>query len=252
MNLLRALLQRILAWLGLGRGTDGGFTLGGSADAGGAPSEEGGHVVEPITKPDVTAATSDLSDGFFAKLAQMGLDEGWDPRLLLPVMAHESGLKANAYNAGGPAYGLIQFFGPNWSFIRTLDAEGQEPYIANYYRAAAPYRTVGEVYGQTYLPARMAARGRSPGTVLSTKGEAFYDQNPSLDYNKDDEVTLQDLEDVANAAAKGLGKRYTESLARLNYAMSQVGTGGSGGVPFGVVAVGGILALGAAYALLRR
>ena len=194
---------------------------------------ESGGVVDTLTKPAITSATADLSDGFFDALARVGKDQKWDPRLLLAVMSHESGIRANAHTPGSDAYGLIQWDAPKgkYAFIITLSAEQQVPYIRSYYVANAPYATIGEVYGQNYLPDRMKRRGRAPGTVLASKGEGdnFYEDNPSLDYNHDGQITIQDLEDTANAAAKKLGTRYTEAYDRLTYAMSKLGASGPTG-----------------------
>jgi len=224
-----------IIWRSLrGIGTDASVKISGQASSPNA-TESGGIDVEPQTKPEITNATADLSDGFFDALAAMGRAQKWDPSLALTVMANESGIRANKQNAGGaPAYGLIQFYGPQYAYVLGLSAEQQMPLVANYYAGHAPYARVGEVYGQTFLPARMAARGRSPDTILTAKGESFYDQNADLDANRDGTITIQDLEDTANAAAKALGKRYTESLARLHYAMAQAGTDGGtdGGASF--------------------
>jgi hypothetical protein len=184
---------------------------------------------EQDTKPAVKY-TSDLSDDFFTAMAQMGKAQGWDPALLLQVMSHESGIRADAYNAGGPAYGLIQFFGKGYSYVRGMSAAQQMPLIAAYYHPHAPYANAGQVYGQNYLPARMQERGRDPSTVMAEKGEAFYDQNTSLDFNGDGRITIEDLQNVAEHAAQSLGARYNEAYARLRYAQSQLGVSVAGKV----------------------
>lgn len=189
-----------------------------------APAEQ-----EQDAKPEVRY-TSDLSDAFFSGLAEMGRAQGWDPALLLQVMSHESGIRADAYNPSGPAYGLIQFFGKGYSYVKNLSAEQQVPLIAAYYHSHAPYANAGQVYGQNYLPARMVERGRDPSTVLSEAGEAFYDQNTSLDFNKDGKITIEDLQNVAEHAAQSLGARYTEAYARLRYAQTQLGVNIAGKV----------------------
>lgn len=177
---------------------------------------------EEDTKPEVVA-TKDLSDSFFSALAEMGRAQGWDPALLLQVMSHESGIKADAYNPGGPAFGLIQFFGKGYSYVRNLSAEQQVPLIAAYYHPHAPYANAGQVYGQNFLPARMLSRGRDPSTILAEQGEAFYDKNPSLDFNKDGKITIEDLQNVAEHAAQSLGARYSEAYDRLRWAQKQLG-----------------------------
>lgn len=196
---------------------------------------------EPETdaKPEVKY-TTDLSDDFFTGLAQMGKQQGWDPALLLQVMSHESGIKANAYNASGPAYGLIQFFGKGYSYVRNLNAAQQVPLIAAYYHPHAPYANAGQVYGQNFLPQRMVDRGRDPSTVLTVAGESYYEQNVrrdkdgnligGLDFNRDGKITIEDLQNVAEHAAQSLGARYSEAYARLRYAQSQLGVSVSGRV----------------------
>jgi hypothetical protein len=202
--------------------------------------------------PPAILATADISDEFYVRLAKMGQKQKWNTAFLLAVMAKESGLQPGAINHSGPAYGLIQFFGQGHAFIADLSAEEQVPYIESFYAADAPYGSIGETYGHNYLPNRMRARGRAPDTVLSVAGEEYYDQNASLDTNHDGKITIADLEQAALTAAKRLGARYTESLARLEWAKQSLGGGGEsgGGNPLLIVST---LALGAlAFTWFRR
>lgn len=171
--------------------------------------------------------TRQLSDGFFLRLADAFVNRlGTDPHFVLAVMAHESGLRPEAANPARPgAYGLIQFYGDDKAYVASMSAEDQVPLIEAHFAPHAPYGSIGEVYGQNYLPGRMADRGRSPGTILSERGEAFYDQNPSLDFNHDDAVTIDDLEQTARAAARGMGAKFAQASARLDWAITELGLG---------------------------
>lgn len=202
-----------------------------------------------IAKPAVRY-TSDHSDGFYLKLADGFINQlHTDPHFVLAIMANESGLRASAYNPAGPAYGLIQFFGSGNAYIANLSAEEQVPHVIAYYHGHAPYGSVGEVYAETFLPARMLARGRSPDTVLTVKGEAFYDVNAGLDYNHDGQITIGDLENQANAAAKHLGPRFVEATARLDWAIATLGLTPPGGFPVGALVAGVAVAIGVGLAL---
>jgi Hemopexin/Transglycosylase SLT domain len=56
-----------------------------------------------------TAATADLSGGFFASVRSTSAELGCNPIDLLAVMMSESSVKASAHNPKGHASGLIQF-----------------------------------------------------------------------------------------------------------------------------------------------
>jgi hypothetical protein len=200
------------------------------------------------TKPDVHY-TADHSDGFYLKLADGFINElHTDPHHVLTIMANESGLKANAVNQAGPAYGLIQFFGSQNAYIANLTAEEQVPHILAFYRGHAPYASVGEVYGETFLPARMLARGRAPSTVLTQDPEIYYRVNSGLDYDRNGDITIEDLENQANAAAKALGPRWKEAVARLDWAIATLGLETPGKLPIApiVAGVGAAIAVGLA------
>lgn len=196
-----------------------------------------------VTKP-IVKYTADHSDGFYLALADGFINQlHTDPHYVLAIMANESGLRANAYNPAGPAYGLIQFLGSGNAYIANLSAEEQVPHVIAYYHGHAPYGSIGEVYAETFLPARMLARGRSLDTVLTVKGEAFYDENEGLDYNHDGQITIGDLENQANAAAKALGPRFVEATARLDWAIASLGLTPPGGFPVGALVAGVAVAL---------
>jgi hypothetical protein len=203
------------------------------------------------THPDIVY-TADHTDGFYLKLADGFINElKTDPHLVLPVMANEARcIHATAYNPAGPAYGLIQFFGESQAYIANLDAEQQVPHVVGFYRSHAPYGSTGELYGETFLPARMLARGRSPSTVLTSRGEAFYDQNASLDFNHDGHISIEDLENTALRAAGVCGARFKEAVARLDWAIATLGLEVPGKLPLGALIAGGLVTIGVGLALL--
>ncbi len=203
----------------------------------------------PVTRPE-PVLSRDLSDEFLIGLAQWGRDHKTDPRDMLAVSAYEAGVHPQATNPKG-AWGLFQWTEASrakigWlqpmNIIATLPSEAQLPLIDRYFRQDAPYRSIGEVYGEVFLPGRMRDRGRDPSTVLTIKGEAFYDQNTTLDANKDGRITIQDLETTALGAVKAMGKRWTEIMQRLAWAESTLGnppeTPGIVGWPIVAIGVG--------------
>lgn len=204
----------------------------------------------PVTKPEAVLSKN-LSDAFLIGMAKWGRDHKTNPRHMLAVSAYEaSGINPAASNPAG-AYGLFQFTEASrtkigWlkpmAMIATLPSEEQLPLIDRYFKSHAPYGSIGEVYGETFLPGRMADRGRSPNTVLTEAGEKekFYESNKSLDSNGDGKITIADLEASALNAVKSMGPRWTEIMARLAWAEStlQNPPGSPPFSPWPVVAIG--------------
>jgi hypothetical protein len=103
------------------------------------------------------------------------------------------------------AVGLIQFMpdtartlGTTSEKLKAMSAMEQLEYVEQYLVAnkkAAGYRDNetldrGTLYSLVFLP------GRSKRTVLTSKGENYYEQNSKLDYNKDGKITKADLNSV--------------------------------------------------------
>lgn len=270
MNFLRVLWDFLLRVFGL-------RTLPASTEA-----EAGGTSVEaptaPLTldapavrednrrvdKPDIVL-TKAYSDAFFlngvrmaSRLGSARFDE------YLAVWDNESGIHANPNPgvANPPAVGLIQWTTHPWSppdghstpdeFRQNYDVTDQLVYAEHYYAPHAPYESRGDIYGVTYLPARVAARGRSPGTVLATAEEdpGLYNPNKTLDVNGDGAITIQDLIDVATRTT-ARDPRWPEFVARTRWAEQELGIAGPGLLTVGtVVAIVGIVGV-AAYAYVK-
>ena len=214
----------------------------------------------PVTKPEALL-TRNLSDAFLIGLARWGFEHKTNPRSMLAVSAFEAGgVNPAAANPAG-AYGLFQWTEASrtkigWlkpmAMIATLPSEEQLPLIDRYFRGHAPYGSIGEVYGETFLPGRMMARGRSPSTVLTEKGEPekFYESNKSLDADGNGKITIGDLETSALRAVKSMGPKWSELMARLAWAESTLqNPGGPGFSPWPVVAIG--VGVGVVWAIAR-
>lgn len=214
----------------------------------------------PLTKPEALL-TRNLSDAFLIGLAKWGFEHKTNPRNMLAVSAFEAGgVNPAAANPAG-AYGLFQWTEASrakigWlkpmAMIASLSSEEQLPLIDRYFRAHAPYGSIGEVYGETFLPGRMAARGRSPDTVLTEAGEKekFYESNRSLDADKNGKITIGDLEASALKAVKSMGPKWTELMARIAWAESTLqNPGGPPFSPWPVVAIG--VGVGVVWAIAR-
>ncbi len=219
----------------------------------------------PPTNPEkpLVKTTPDLSDGFFLAAVRKGREQGWDPRNWLAVSAYEAdGVRARAENPAG-AYGLIQFTeaargGIGWkgplSGIAALSAEDQIPLVYAYYKPHAPFRSPGEVYGFTFVPAWKrnpnanlvyadpnARPANEPPWQASWGSEGnTYAQNRSLDVNKDGKISIGDLTATTERATKAMGARWTEILARLAWAEKQVQTADGGGPSYAPIIIAGV------------
>ena len=147
-----------------------------------------------------------LSDTFYEKVIDISKKIKCDPNDLMAVMWYES---AHTFNPAEPnsigAVGLIQFMpdtartlGTTTEELKNMSAEKQLDYVEKYLVANkkdAGYDDnkqldAGTLYSLVFLP------GRSKRNVLTSKGEKYYSQNKSLDYNKDGKITKLDLSSV--------------------------------------------------------
>ena len=217
------------------------------------------------TRPEVVY-TKDLDDDFFLEGVKMASELGGRFVDFLKVMANESGVKAqarNPYDTSQPAVavGLIQFthaaMGGDLDYFRLHhNATEQLPFVKQYYRqmGGAPYDSVGRIYQTTFLPATLKL-GSDPGLVLAARGGPYswaYDANTGLDVDRNGEITVSDLEAVADRAAKGLGARWSELVLRATWAEETLGLGGvSGGTVAAIAGVGAVIAVGVALSYLK-
>ena len=107
-----------------------------------------------------------------------------------------------------------------------LSAEQQLPYIEKQYSTG--YRgkltSAGRIYLVNFLPSRFFSLG--PDGVIARRGDPAFATNTWLDYDNDGAITLQDLEDLADAAVNNTVKdpygtgwslkdRWKEIVSRL-------------------------------------
>lgn len=216
------------------------------------------------TKPDVRLTTA-FSDQFFLDGVRMAHDLSGGKLSLtdfMSVWSYESGMDLRARNPkdtsqNAVAVGLFQWTHAGgapadldaWR-LGTSDVEQLEA-ARVYYARHAPYTSIGHIYQATFRPATIATRGTSPDTPVATKGAGEnYEDNWSLDYNRDGVITVQDLTDTAVAATKRMGSRWDEFVARTRWAEATLGLGPSIGIGVAGVAIMLIVAV-AAYAYVK-
>jgi hypothetical protein len=106
----------------------------------------------------------------------------------------------------------------------TLSVAAQIPYVERSLKTSLVGAgvtnpdNVGLLYAVNFLPARVRARGTGPNTVLTVRGEAYYDNNAGLDFNKDGKITIQDLSDTLRTKIAPTAT-FKGALAKLRAAM---------------------------------
>lgn len=143
----------------------------------------------------------DMSDKFYSKVIDISKKVKCNPNDLMAIMKNESGFKADIQNSIG-ATGLIQFMpktakglGTTTDKLKKMSKEEQLKYVEKYFvnnKKAAGFNKNekidgGTLYALTYLPAYAKKE------VLARRGHPHYDQNKSLDVNKDGVITKTDL-----------------------------------------------------------
>ena len=148
-----------------------------------------------------------LPDAFYNKVIQISKKIKCNPNDLMGVMWYETAhtFDPSKTNSIG-AVGLIQFMpdtakklGTTSPKLKSMSAVEQLEYVEKYLVASkesAGYKdnetlSRGTLYSLVFLP------GRSKRTVLTSRGENFYEQNKkNLDYNNDGKITKADLHSV--------------------------------------------------------
>lgn len=154
-----------------------------------------------------------LSAEFINKVKSIAKDLNCNYDDLLAVINSESGFNPKAVNRSSGAVGLIQFtscaikdlnriYGLNLTKekIYNMSAMEQLDLVHKYLKIAknisfpsSARLSAGDLYAILFLP------GRASNNVLTKKGEAYYDAQPSLDYNKDGCISKQDLAQRVNS-----------------------------------------------------
>lgn len=159
-------------------------------------------------------------EGVKEALASVSQELGVNPANLLKVMVAESSLKSTVVNGIGCG-GLFQFCnGQNNELINSLKTKGtplgfEDKFnsgadIAKNLTAAEQIKLAGKMfknmgavgkmisagwaYAYNYLPGRASMAKGNSDYALTQVGEPYYDQNKSLDVNKDGRITVNDLE----------------------------------------------------------
>lgn len=143
---------------------------------------------------------------FNEKLKKIATALGVDAKDLLTVMKFESNVNPSIVNSIG-ATGLIQFMpatarnlGTTTTELRKMSAVEQLDYVYKFYKSVGlrPGSDLGTIYMYTFMP----ARANDPDdTVISSRGNKVYDQNPSLDYGRDGILTVGDVKNRIRSRA---------------------------------------------------
>lgn len=213
--------------------------------------------LEAPTMGAVARYTADLSDGFFAKLKEIGKRQNFRPEHALAVMLFESGLRASSIHPTAPASGIFgRMFKTRAEAVAfsQLSAEDQLP---EYERYMSAYRNIPKpgaqnLYQLNFLPASAIPgqanyRGTSDDAVLAAKGgrgyggneDLYYRSNTVLDRDGDGAITVGDLRAALEAAQHANAAKWAEALARLGEdAAPSSGPGGGVGTAIALVLFG--------------
>ena len=146
-------------------------------------------------------AKPNLSEGFYNKVVEISKQIGCDPNELMGLMYSESGLDSRKSNSIG-ATGLIQFLpstakslGTTCAALKAMSPEQQLDYVKQHLISCKRQAGIssnqkidrGTLYALVFLPAR------ANKTVLTQRGENYYDQNTALDVDNNGSITKSDL-----------------------------------------------------------
>jgi hypothetical protein len=183
--------------------------------------------------------TPDLSDQFFADIADVCGRLQIDPLDLLGVMMAESNVKAAAQNPTSNASGLIQFLPSTLAHLgwtdtpqafRQLSADQQLPYVEAYFQPYVHFvlDSAARVYQVVFLPSSLSL-GSSMDTVIAEKGglnSGVYDRNRGLDVDFDGTITVGELQKAIERHYNA--PRWQEIVQRENAAGAGGGSAGGG------------------------
>ncbi|NBR61962.1 MAG: hypothetical protein EBT86_10030 [Actinobacteria bacterium] len=144
---------------------------------------------------------------FNSKLQKVANSLGIDKAHLIAIMKAESGMDPAAVNEFSRATGLIQFMpktaialGTNVDELKKMSAVEQLDYVYRYYKMVGikPGMDLGDLYMATFMPAHV---GKPDNYILATKGSKIYQQNASLDKDRDGVITVGDVKSRAESFA---------------------------------------------------
>jgi hypothetical protein len=149
---------------------------------------------------------------FREELVRVASRLGLDPSPLAAVMSIESSFRPDLPNPHTGAMGLIQFMpataiglGTTVEALAKMTALEQLRFVEKYYRPlASRMKTPGDYYMATFMPART---GDPPETVLFRLGQTGYEQNQTLDLDRDGLIRIEDVtRTIENRLAEARGK----------------------------------------------
>jgi hypothetical protein len=187
----------------------------------------------------------DLGSDFYHKLLEVSSNVNMKPEDILNVMAVESGINPAAHNKNGNASGLVQFmprtlkdlgFTGTHDEFRQLSAVDQLDYVQKLIKNMSkinggPFTSAAQYYVGNFVPAALKIPGVRNGdlnTIIVSKNpemphipgvsakleSKFYAANSGLDYDKDGNITLGDIQAVLTRVSGG--KNYQTAMADLN------------------------------------
>lgn len=153
-------------------------------------------IVRMLGVQGLAKTTPEFRSELWRVATRLGLEAGY----IAAVMAHESGFSPMAKNPQGGATGLIQFMpataqalGTSTQALASMSAEEQLTYVEKFFR---PYAhsirkdVPGDYLMATFMPAFV---GRSPDTVLFSRGDKGYAANSGFDHDKKGTITIADV-----------------------------------------------------------
>jgi hypothetical protein len=161
----------------------------------------------------------------FPTLIRLGQETGIEPEYLLLVAYLESRFTPEIHRSGTGYYGLTQISG-TWLKAHGIDPTDFLTWPASHQfaRATVPYfleqmkaykipgvRSAGVLQAINLAPARV--RDGAPGNVLYPPPQNYYDANKGVDVNKDGQITIGDLDALADALARQ--QTFQVELAKL-------------------------------------
>jgi N-acetylmuramoyl-L-alanine amidase len=146
------------------------------------------------------ANNPNVTPEFKAKTIEIANKLGIDPKVMVSIMAFESGLNPSRKNmAGSGATGLIQFMpstanslGTTTDKLGKMSSVEQLDYVEKYFsqpHLKGKINSVADAYMAVLWP---AAVGKPMDHVLFSAGSKAYEQNKGLDLDKDGNITKEE------------------------------------------------------------
>lgn len=166
---------------------------------------------------------------FAAKVELISAKLGINPNWLMLVMHSESRLNHQAVNKVGGATGLIQFMpataqwlGTTTNDLKNMSNVDQLDYVFKYFKPfSGKLKSYYDLYMACFFP---AAIGKPDDFIIQTKNlkaEVIAQQNPAININKDDIITVSEFKKYVNSTLTKnvlnfLNNKVSETIGKQN------------------------------------